>query len=105
MFLGIGSFSVIDVSNDLLPEVGSLAVELKGGVNLFPVLPEALFQDVLGRALLVFSAQLVVRVLLHLELSADLLLFLHSLFCGCGNAGYVPGGILLGKAFVVSGLS
>ena len=104
VFFVIGSFRVVDVSNDLLPEAGSLAVELNGGVNVFRRLPEALFHDVLGRALLVSSFQLVARVLLHLELSTDLLLFLHSLFCGCGNAGYVPRGVILGEVFIVSGL-
>ena len=103
VFLVIDSFSVVEVSNDLLPEVGPVAVELKGGVNMFLRLTEVLFHDVLGRALLVSSLQLVGRVLFHLELFSDLLLFLHSLFCGCG-VGYVLRGVLLGEVFIASGL-
>ena len=103
VFLVIDSFSVVDVSNDLLPEVGYLSVELNGGMNALPLLLGGLFHVLLGRALFVSSGHLVVRVLFHLELSADLLLFLHSLFCGCG-VGYVLRGVLLGEVFIASGL-
>ena len=48
VFLDIDSFSVVDVSNDLLPEAGYLSVELNGGMNALLLLLGELFHVLLG---------------------------------------------------------
>ena len=46
-FLRVDSFIIVDVSNDLFPDAGYLAVELNGGLRV-------LFHVVLGRFRLLF---------------------------------------------------